>query len=129
MTFSDTSGTTRDNDGNITQIDAKTVQSEINTELRHLLFVVASDGQVTVYTPGSTTPIVAQVTQNSNGTTEIDYTQTTNSEDGSTTLTFASILFNDQLSANYEQDFSPVITSTTAPSNVSLEVGGWRIGQ
>lgn len=120
LQFSSVNGSTKDGGGTTTQLDANTIEAGINGEFKHLLFVIDSNGGVKVYNPGSTTPITAQITQHTDGSTTIDYTQTSNSEAGSFSLTFEGTLFKDQIMAIYEQQFSPLIISSVAASDVKV---------
>jgi hypothetical protein len=120
LAFSRISGSSTDGNGKTTQLDARSIQSGINDEFAHLLFMVDETNTVRVYPPGTTTPTIAQVTQHTDGSAELTYTQTSNSEAGSFTLFFDGLLSRDSLSALYEQRFSPLLISSTAASDVTV---------
>ena len=120
LQFSDVSGTATDGGGNATQLDTHTIETGINEEFKHLLFMADHNNVVRVYTPGATTPITAQITQHTDGSTTIDYSQTLNSEAGSFSLTFEGSLLNDQMLAIYEQQYSPLVISSVPASDVKV---------
>lgn len=120
LQFSDVSGTSTDGGGNTTQLDTPTIETGINEEFKHLLFVIDKSNAVKVSIPGSTTPIAAQITQHTDGSTTIDYSQTSNSEAGSFSLTFEGSLLNDQMLAIYEQQYSPLVISSVPASDVKV---------
>ncbi|MBO0779218.1 MAG: hypothetical protein J2P37_10365 [Ktedonobacteraceae bacterium] len=120
LNFSSVSGTMTDASGTTTPINANTVKAGITGEFEHLLFVVDSDDNVNVYSPGAASPIAAQVSQLGDGRTDISYTQRTNSETNTITLAFDGVLVRDQIKVAYRQQYSPTITSNTVSSDVTV---------
>jgi hypothetical protein len=114
LNFTAVSGTTMDDAGTSTPLDAKTIKTGITSELQRVLFVVANNDAVNVYMPGTATPIQAQVTQHPDGSTAINYTHQTDS----VTIQFAAALYKDQIIINYEQQYSPLITENASASDV-----------
>ena len=107
LNFSSASGTTTDNSGSTTQLDAKTVEAGITNEFKHILFVANSDDVVKVYVPGAPAATSTEVSQRSDGSTGIDYAQ----QEGNVTTTFGSALYKDQIIVQYEQKYSGQATS------------------
>jgi hypothetical protein len=120
LSFVNVSGSTTDGNGTTTQLDAKTIESGINDEFKHLLFMIESDNKVKIYEPGATTPTAVQVTQHSNGSTELAYTQSTNSDAGSFSITFDGLLTKNHINAYYEQSFSPLLIAGVSSSDVNV---------
>jgi len=120
LAFSRVSGSSTDGNGTTTQIDTSSIQTGINDEFAHQLFMVDDTNTVRVYPPGTTTPTVAQVTEHPDGSAELTYTQTSNSEAGSFSLFFDGLLTRDSLNALYEQRFSPLLISSTPASDVTV---------
>ena len=116
LNFSAASGTSTDDNGTSTPIDAKTIKTGITAELQRLLFEVNKDDTVNVYLPGASTPIQAQVTQRPDGSTTINYTHEVNS----VTIKFAAALYKDQIIANYEQQYTPLITENANATVVDV---------
>ena len=114
LNFSAVNGTTVDDSGKSTPLDAKTIKKGVTAELQRLFFVVNRSNNVNVYLPGATSPIKAQVTQRPDGSTAINYTQKITS----ITINFAAALYKDQIIANYEQQYSPLITENAKASDV-----------
>lgn len=120
LAFSRISGSSTDGNGTTTQIDTSSIQTGVNDEFVHQLFMVDDTNTVRVYPPGTTTPTVAQVTQHTDGSAELTYTQTSNSEAGSFSLFFDGLLTKDSLNALYEQRFSPLLISSAPASDVTV---------
>ncbi len=114
LNFSAVNGTSTDDSGNSTPIDAQTIKTGATTELQGLLFEVNKDNTVNVYLPGDSSPIKAQVTQRPDGSTAINYTQ----QITSITINFAAALYKDQIIANYEQQYTPLITENANATDV-----------
>jgi len=112
-------GTTSDNSGTSTPIAQNTVESGVTSELQHRLFVVTNGSNIQIYSQGSTTPIKAQVAQHTDGSIDVSYTQTSNAAQGSTNISFDGTMSNDQILVYYQQNYSPTIVSSGAPSNVT----------
>jgi hypothetical protein len=120
LNFVDVNGTTTDDNGTPTAIDSKTVEDGINQEFQRILFVMDNNGNLNVYNPGTTTPIKAQITQQTDNSAEINYTQTANSALGSAQIEFDGMVTNSQINASYQQDYSPSLTSNGVQSNVAV---------
>lgn len=114
LNFTSASGTTMDTAGKTTPLDAKTVKAGVTNELQRLLFVVDKNDAVTVFLPGMTTPIKAQVTQRPDGSTAINYKH----QADSIIIQFAGAVYKDQIIVNYEQQYSPLITENASASDV-----------
>jgi hypothetical protein len=100
--FAQATGTSTDNGGTVTQLDAKTIQTSITDELKRFLFVVDRNNTIKVYTPGASAPISTQVTQQADGDTSIQYTQIVDS----VTTTFNSAMARDRITIEYERQYS-----------------------
>lgn len=119
LDFANVSGSTTDGNGTATPLDTNAIESGINNEFQHLLFMIDSTGGVKVYSPGATTPTTAHITQNNDGSTALAYTQTTNSEAGSFSITFDGVFLKDRISVLYEQSYSPLLISSVSASDVN----------
>src|SRR5581483_9748480 len=118
LDFSSVTGSTTSGNGETTRLNATVIKDGINDEFKHLLFIIDSNERVNVYTPGASDPTTAQITQNTDGSTALTYTQTTSSEAGSFTLLFNGVFVKDHISAIYEQQYSPLLISSAAASDV-----------
>ncbi|HEY7419563.1 MAG TPA: hypothetical protein VH593_30555 [Ktedonobacteraceae bacterium] len=116
--FSTANGATMDDSGTPTPITQNTIESGVTSELRHMLFVVTNGSDIQIYSQGSTTPIKAQVAQNTDGSIDVSYTQTSNAAQGSTDIEFDGTLLNDQIFAQYQQSYTPTIVSSAVQSDV-----------
>jgi hypothetical protein len=116
LNFSSATGTSTDDGGNNTPIEASTVKTGVTSEFQHLLFVVGKDDTVNVYLQGDSTPIKAQVTQRPDGSTAISYTQ----QITSVTINFAAALYKNQIIVNYEQQYTPLITENASATDITV---------
>lgn len=120
LTFSNVSGTTVDNHGTKTDLKAEMVKTAVNTTLAHLLFVVDSRNTVSVYIPGTTKPVRAQVIQNPDGSTAIDYSRTINSKKSTIAIAFDAALYNNDIEGSYHQQYSPTLGSSELSSDIAV---------
>lgn len=120
LKFSSAQGVTIDNDGQTTSLDPSNLKTQVTTELKHLLFVVDKENEVTVYAPGADGPIEAKVSQRSDGSTAIDYTQVANSEAGTITIVFDAAIAHDNIIVRYEQLYEPSIMANADKSDVTV---------
>jgi hypothetical protein len=81
--------------------------------------VVDSSDNVKVYSPG-VTPVAAQIQFNTDGSTAIYYTQTVDSEAGTVSITFNGVLLKDQISATYQQQYTPSMLINALESEVAV---------
>lgn len=112
-------GATTDDNGDVIPLDAQKVKDEVTGELKRMLFVVDSSDNVEVYSPG-VSPLKAQVTFNNDGTTAIDYTQTVDSEAGTISITFVGTLHNNQMTVEYQQQYTPSMMINANASGVDV---------
>jgi hypothetical protein len=118
--FSQANGQTTPDSGTPTPIDPNTLESQMTQQFQHVLFVVDSSNQVSVYIQGSSAPIKATVTQRTDGSVDIDYSKDDNASTGSTNLGFQATLFDNQIYVQYQQSYSPTITSSGIASSVTI---------
>lgn len=119
LNFSSVNGATTDDNGNVIPLDAQKVKDEITGELKRMLFVVNTSDNVEVYSPG-VSPLKAQVTFNNDGTTAIDYTQTVDSEAGTISITFVGTLHDNQMTVEYQQQYTPSMMINANASGVDV---------
>lgn len=124
LNFSSVDGATRDDTGAITQLDTSTIKTQVTAELKRLLFVVDSNDNVKVYSPGIS-PVAAHITPNTDGSAAISYTQTVDSEAGTITIKFDGVLLKGQITATYQQQYTPslMINANTSAVAVTFTTG------
>lgn len=115
--FSSVNGATVDDNGATTPLNANTIRTEITGEMQRLLFVVDSDDNLRVYSPGSA-PVAARLTSQSDGSASITYTQTLDSDAGTITIVFSGVLNKGQIAVDYEQQYAPSMLINATPSDV-----------
>jgi hypothetical protein len=115
--FSSVNGATMDDNGAATPLAASMVKTEITGEMKRLLFVVDSDNNLKVYSPGES-PVAAHLTSQSDGSTSIAYTQTLDSDAGTINIIFSGSLNNGQIAVNYEQQYTPSMLINAQASDV-----------
>ena len=98
LTFSQAQGVGSVN-GAQTQLAADTVEQSIASVFRPTLFATASNGVMTVYSPGWS-PVTATLTSNGDGSYSIAY----NEESNNATASFSGTLRGSQISGTYQQE-------------------------
>ncbi len=124
FSFSEVHGVTSSDSGATTSLDPKIIKNDVTQELHHMLFVVGSNNVIKAYSQGAS-PITVQLVNNSDGSVNISYTRTVDSEAGTVTILFAGTIRGQQISVQYEQQYTPsmlinaqssdIIVSFTAP--------------
>jgi hypothetical protein len=93
-------------DSDVTPLDDGTIRAEITEELRHLLFVIDSNSNMKVYSPG-VSPVSAHLGRAANGGVQITYSQNVDSQAGTVSITFEGTLLKEQFTVHYEQYYNP----------------------